>query len=113
MQDILLTCQSVTFVDGYPVLRKVFRHLARTPRKYTAWVDTRMPKLARFLLFYSDGTMEEQGVYELLGNGRDAVEFLTPTGFEGGIDVVMIDAVDRRELAMRGIHFGGMGWQHA
>jgi hypothetical protein len=111
MDDILLTCQSVTFVDGYPVLRKVFRHMARTPRKFRLWIETRRAGVVYFRVSYSNGVHDLFEPVELMGPGSDVFSFDVPPGFEGGVQSAMIDSVSGELRATRNVHFGGMTWQ--
>lgn len=106
----MLTCQSVTEIDGYPVLRKVFRHLARTPKKFTIWAETRRPGSVRFVLTYSSGEVVGTNAVRLRGDGTDNVDIPVRPGFEGGIKIVMIDEASGDQRAARAVHFGGLSW---
>jgi hypothetical protein len=111
MDDVIITCQSITYLEGYPVLRKVFRHLARTPKSYAVWIDTRRPGDVYSVSSYSSGELVASKTYPLLADGADAVILDVLPGYEGGLEIAMIDAVSGAERALRDVHFGGLTWQ--
>ncbi|MCA8912332.1 MAG: hypothetical protein KDB82_11555 [Planctomycetes bacterium] len=106
--DILLTCQSIDFEDGYPVLRKVFRHMARTPESYVIWIEPSWQGPIHILLQYSNGHFEHHGDRELTGAGNDYFAATPPVGFEGAVEVVIVDATTGNARASRIVHFGGL-----
>lgn len=107
-EDILITCHSISFADGYPVLRKVFRHLAVTPKQLAIWIETEQPRVVHLLVQYSDGRTEHYGDLQLRGAGQDHFVLRVPRGFEGGVEVVIIDPETGNARATRSVHFGGL-----
>ncbi|MCB9933581.1 MAG: hypothetical protein H6841_09185 [Planctomycetes bacterium] len=108
-EDILITCHSISFADGYPVLRKVFRHLAVTPESYVIWIEPIRLGVVHLLLQYSNGVIDQIADIELLGGGQDFTTVVAPAGFEGGVEIIMIDAETGNARSLRRAHFGGMG----
>lgn len=106
-EDILLTCQAISFKNGYPVLQGVFKHMARTPEKYVVWMEPAQLGVVHLFLQYSNGRNETLGDINLVGAGQDFAIVSAPPAFEGGVEVVMIDAQTGNARCTRHAHFGG------
>jgi hypothetical protein len=106
--EVLLTCHTIDFEDGYPVLRKVFRHSAKTPNQYVVWFDAAGVGSAHVLVQYSNGITDHIGDWPLRGAGQDYLVLSPPPDFEGGVEIAIIDAETGNARALRSVHFGGL-----
>ena len=107
-EDILLTCKSISFEDGYPVLHRVFRHMARTPDEYLVWIEPAKLGIVHLLFEYSYGVTDQIGDLQLRGAGQDFAVVSLREAFEGGVEITMIDAETGNARAFRRVHFGGL-----
>ncbi len=108
-KDILLTCRSIAYRDGYPVLDRVFRHLARTPEEFVVWVETETAGIVHLFVQFSDGYVRHIGDWEIPSSREDYMKVEVPTpNYEGAAEIVMVDGQTGNERASRSVHFGGL-----
>jgi hypothetical protein len=105
-EAVALSCLAIDVVDGYPVLRKVFRHLRRTPRKF--WLYVELAPGTRYVVS-SSANFRHVGDSDVCvaSPAGDFVQIPVPPGFEGGFRVDILDAATTSVLASRRVHFGG------
>jgi len=106
IEAVAVTCLAVDVVEGYPILRKVFRHLRKTPRKFYVYIE--LPAGTKFAVASMVNYRQlAETAHTTAGAAGDFIEVFVPPAFEGGIRIDILHMPSGAILTSRRVHFGG------